>query len=578
MAIAATTVVVIAGAALAAAWPDAAEDAPRAAASCIVEPARMSGQKAFPTAEGFGRFARGGRGGIVYAVTTLADSGPGSLRECAEAAGPRTCVFRVSGTIAVDSWINVQHPYLTIAGQTSPGGIAIRLGRSANTPLLVQTHDVVIRHVRLRPGASVVRSENVDTIQISGGAQDVILDHLSTSWPTDEGINIVGDGHKQRPCFDTRNITVQWSILSEGLNRANRGPHSRGTYFGYGARDITFHHNLIAGNDRRNPLLNTRGQFDMVNNVVYNSMRYNAEFYTRFGDLSVNAIGNIGIVGPSTEKTTQLYLFNYFRDFPARFSIYLRQNVDLHRPRDTGDERLVLEPDDWRYSAAEPAGTLSLSATAITSAAQAYRDVARDAGATRPVRDAADVRLLGDMAQCRGAIIDDPRQVGGWPALAGPAAPRDTDGDGIPDSWEVAHGLSPADPADGKTDSGDGYTNLERYLNELAGDGKVPVAATGPAPVPDVTCGFPIRQAPPLPVVRISAEPATIDAGGSSIIRWSGERLRLCKAFGDPVPAGGTRTVRPAKTQNYEIHCTGTSGGDAIDSVVVAVRPPARAR
>ncbi len=561
--------VVIAAAVIGVAGEGEQTPAPPAAA-CVADVARTSGQKAFPTAEGFGRFARGGRGGAVYAVTTLADAGPGSLRACAEADGPRTCVFRVSGTIAVDSWISVQNPYLTIAGQTSPGGIAIKLGHSTNTPLLVQTHDVIIRGLRLRPGAAETPSENVDTIQISGGAHDVMLDHLSTSWPTDEGINIVGDGHLQRPCKDTRNVTVQWSVLSEGLNQSNRGPHSRGTYFGYGARDITFHHNLIANNDRRNPLLNTRGRFDMINNVIYNSMRYNGEFYTRFGDLSVNAIGNVGIVGPSTVKNTQFYLFRYFRDYPAKFAIYLHGNLDIHRPTNTGDERLVMPPDDWPHVVGSPIGALSIPADAITGPGQAYRDVMRRAGAF--ARDAADRRLFADTASCRGAIIDDPREVGGWPVLAGPPPPIDSDGDGMPDEWEVAHGLNPHDAADRNADrTGDGYTNLEKYLDSLVVE--APAEAGDAGHDPDVTCGFPIRQVSALPVVRIRASPATIVPGGESTIRWTGERLRLCKAFGLPLPTEGSHVVRPSKTKTYDIHCTGSGGGDAIDSVVVTVAP-----
>ncbi len=540
---------------------------------CPASPARYAGQTAFPTAEGFGKFALGGRGGRVIAVTSLADDGPGSLRACAEASGARTCVFRVSGTIVVDRWISDQNPYLPIAGQTSPGGIAIRIGKSANTPLLIQTHDVVVRHLRLRPGPAQTPSENVDTVQISGGAHDVILDHLSTSWPTDEGINIVGDGNLRRPCKDTRNVTVQWSILSEGLNRANRGPHSRGTYFGYGARDISFHHNLIANNDRRNPLLNTRGQFDMINNVMFNSARYNGDLYTRFGELSVNAIGNLAILGPSSNKTTQMYLFSYFRDYPAKFAIYLAGNLDIHRRQDSGSEGLVLAPNGWKYVATRPLGKVSLERASITGPAQAYRDVLAYAGATVPARDAGDVRLIGDIARCRGAIIDDPAQVGGWPALTGPPAPPDRDGDGMPDAWELTHGLSPADPSDGQRQSGtSGYTNLEVYLNTLAGDATGGRAGTARGRDPDVTCGFRVVAAPPLPVVSVSARPSTIAPGGATTISWSGTGLKACRLLGSAVPIDGSRVVRPRDTHVYEIRCTGQSGGDAIDSVVVEVR------
>lgn len=546
----------------------------QAAAQAPCDPADApAGRTAFATAEGFGRFARGGRGGVVYPVTTLADDGPGSLRACAEGAGPRTCVFRVSGTIVVDRWIEVRQPYLTIAGQTSPGGIAIRIGQARDAPMLIQTHDVIVRHIRLRPGPSRTASTNVDTIQISGGAHDVILDHVSTSWPSDEGVNIVGYGNKPAPCGETRNITVQWSILSEGLDRTNRGPHSRGTYFGYGARRVSLLHSLIAGNVRRNPLVNMRGQFDMVNTVIYNSRDYNGEFYTRFGDLAVNLIGNVAILGPSSRKSTQLYLADYFRDYPAAFALYARGNIDLHRPADQGDERRVVEPNDWKYLQATPVGPLSVPAGSILGPAAAYRAVLMAAGATRPVRDSTDTRLLRDMMACRGAIIDDPAQVGGWPVLTGPLAPADRDADGMADAWETAHGLSPTDPADRNGDpQATGHTHLERYLDDVAGDGRDPALVVPAGTTPDPTCGFPVTAAPPLPNVRLTATPATIAPGGSSVLRWDGTGLRACKLEDAGVAIDGATTVRPRKTTAYMIACIGTAGGDSIDSVLVTVR------
>ncbi len=540
--------------------------------NCDSAKAEPNGLAAFPGAEGFGRLAKGGRGGKVYLVTTLADTGPGSLRQCAEGSGPRTCVFGVSGTITVDDWIMVMHPYLTIAGQTSPGGIALRVGRSLNSPLLIQAHDVIVRHIRVRPGPSGIPSDNVDTIQVSGGAHDVILDHLSTSWPTDEGINIVGSGEKNARCGETRNVTVQWSILSEGLNKANRGAHSRGTYFGYGARNVSFHHNLISTNVRRNPLVNMRGQFDMINNVIYNSARYNAEFYTRFGALGINMIGNAAIVGPASDKTTQTYLANYFRDFPAPFDIYLRDNIDVHRRTNSGDERLVLEPNDWQYVRATPVGQLSLPDGAITEPGQAYRAVMAFAGATRPQRDAVDQRVMRDMKQCRGQIIDDPAQVGGWPLLSGPAAPVDRDQDGMADAWEQAHGLSPTDGADGNRLAPDGYTFLEKYLSELAGDGQPQSSESGGEP--DPSCGFAIAQAPPLPDVRLKAIPQQLDKPGTVNLVWEGAHIRSCKLAGKAAAASGSMEVMPVRTTTYQISCIGPSGGDAIDSVTVEIARP----
>lgn len=529
------------------------------------QPAPAPKLKAFATAEGFGGYARGGRGGRVYQVTNLDDAGPGSLRACAEASGPRTCVFRVSGTITVSDWIKVMNPYLTIAGQTSPGGIAIRVGQSINSPMLIQAHDVIVRHLRLRPGPSQRSSDNVDTIQIGGGAHDVILDHLSTSWPTDEGINIVGSGATPHRCGDTRNVTVQWSILSEGLNHANRGAHSRGSYFGYGARNVTFHHNLIASNVRRNPLVNMRDQFDMINNVIYNSGRYNGEFYTRFGKLAINMVGNVAIVGPDSIATTQVFLANYFRDYPAPFDIYLKGNLDVHRRTDSGDDRLVLEPGDWKYARSSPVGPLSVTAAAITDPAQAYRDVTTFAGATRPARDTTDNRLIGEMKACRGRIIDDPAEVGGWPTLSAPQPPVDSDEDGIADSWETAHGLSPNDPNDAPRAQPDGYTPLERYLGELAGDATPQRSGAGGSP--DPTCGRTITS------VRLSSITlkAVANAGNprEARLHWSGENIKSCKLAGRGVAAQGFLDVAPREKTTYQINCVGIDGDDAIDSVVV---------
>jgi pectate lyase len=364
-------------------------------------------------------------------------------------------------------------------------------------------------------------------------------------------------------------VTVQWSILSEGLSNANRGPHSRGTYFGYGAREISFHHNLIADNMRRNPLLNTRGQFDMINNVIYNSGQYNAEFYTRFGASSVNVIGNVAILGPSSNKSTQLYLANYFRDYPARFAIYLKDNIDLHRLVNRGDERLVLEPGDWQYVKSSPVGPLSVSPASITGPGQAYRDILADVGATRPTRDVVDRRVLQDMVACRGAIIDDPAQVGGWPTLTGPAAPRDSDGDGMPDAWEAEHGLSPTDPADRNGNAGGGYTNLENYLEELAAGGRSSTGMSGQDP--DPVCGFAVTRAPPLPTISITALPTRIANGGPSKLTWHGTSIKSCKVANRAAEGEGSLSVSPSKTTTYEIECIGTGGGDAIDSVVVEV-------
>ena len=170
--------------------------------------AHESGIKAFPTAEGFGAKALGGRGGAVIEVTNLDDSGPGSLRDAVEQEGPRTIVFRVGGTIKVQRPIGIREPYITIAGQTAPGdGILIsNLPVNEEPPLTVETHDVVIRYLRLRPGSSSEPSCCVDALGLMEGARNVMIDHVSLSWGVDEMLGASGDAS---------DFTMQWSILSE---------------------------------------------------------------------------------------------------------------------------------------------------------------------------------------------------------------------------------------------------------------------------------------------------------------------------------------------------------------------------
>jgi pectate lyase len=527
-------------------------------------------QKAFPTAEGFGQYAAGGRGGAVIEVTNLHNFGVGSLRACAEASGPRTCVFRVSGTIEVNPWIIVKDPYLTIAGQTSPGGIAIKLAAgNANAPILVQkTHDIIIRHLRLRPGPTSIVSTNGDTIQITDSSA-VILDHMSTSWPTDEGINVVSD--------KTHDVTIQWSLLTEGLNESSHGgSHSRGTYFGYGAQRITFHHNLLAHNVRRNPLINTTGQFDLVNNVVYNSEKYNGEFATRFGPLMINMIGNTVIAGPSTPKHDGIYSFIYYRDYPASFSLYAKDNIDIHRRTNSGDERLVAAPRDWKYMTPTPVAPLSLAASSVTEPVQAYWDVLAYAGATVPLRDTVDDRVVSDVLKCTGKIINSPDDVGGYPVFANTVPLADSDHDGMPDSWESSHGLNASDASDrnGDKDS-DGYTNLEDYLNDLAGDTSGLGIGTGTGAVPDPTCRNDIKQRPALPEVEISASPASIQPGETSVISWTSTNTKSCRIELDGKSSSllaGSENVSPAKTTSYQVDCVGNGGSsDVINSVLVSV-------
>ena len=195
-------------------------------------------QLAFPTAEGYGKFSQGGRGGVVFEVTNLNDSGEGSLRAAVEAAEPRTVVFKVSGTISLESPLRIKHPYITIAGQTAPGdGICLK-----KNPLIIEADHVIIRYLRVRLGNE--SGEDTDAVS-SRYTQHIILDHISASWSVDETMSI----------YHCDSITVQWSIISESMYNSNhvKGAHGFGGIWGsnYG----TYHHNLIASHGSRNPRL-----------------------------------------------------------------------------------------------------------------------------------------------------------------------------------------------------------------------------------------------------------------------------------------------------------------------------------
>lgn len=424
--------------------------------------------KAFPTAEGFGAVAQGGRGGRVLEVTNLNDSGPGSLRAALAAAGPRTVVFRTGGTIVLRSPIRITEPYLTVAGQTAPGGgIAIR-NDPVNTgpPLIVETHDVILRFLRVRPGPSDRPTCCLDGLQIGQGARAVIIDHGSFSWAVDEVLDA---------WYDAREITVQWSIVAEGLNRSSheKGRHSRGLLFGGEGGDYSIHHNLFAHNAQRNPLLAPgTGIADVVNNVIYDPQSYVSHLDDSHGTVRVNYVGNLFLPGPRTNfPTLPLFALDAV-SHPAGaggFRLYLRGNLDeLHRPDEALPEALAVEPADRRHLTDErhPAPLVR-----TTSAARAFAEVLARAGATLPERDAVDARIVREVRERTGTLVDHPEEVGGWPALARGTAPTDADHDGMPDDWERREGLDPYDPADRNGDrDGDGYTNLEAYLNEVAGD------------------------------------------------------------------------------------------------------------
>lgn len=426
---------------------------------------------AFAGAEGFGRNATGWRGGAVIKVTNLNDRGAGSLRACAEGSRPRVCIFEVAGTIEVDSTIALgSNVYL--AGQTAPGdGVQLRLRHARARPMMVRAaNDVVIRHLRLRPGPSREDSGSVDAIGIFD-SHDVVLDHLSLQFATDELLAI---GTLRDSTF---NVTVQNSLLAWGLDFANhpKGKHSKGALIcsmdGSGeCGRISLVRNLFAHNRDRNPDVKgtSIGPVEIVNNVFYNPRSEFGEFYDIGGDLRLNYIGNTALSGPSTRRREPPHAVDIKNHYSPTFDalVYVQNNVDGNHRRHASDpEALVVRPEGRRYLAPQP--FLPLTVQALAPGAALDRVLA-NAGATAPRRDRLDQQVVEDVIGRTGKVINDPAEVGGWPELRSGSVPADADGDGMPDAWEAAHGSDPRGFDAWQDIDGNGWTDLEDYLNERA--------------------------------------------------------------------------------------------------------------
>jgi hypothetical protein len=418
---------------------------------------------AFPGAEGFGSKTPAGRGGRVIEVTHLGDGGPGSLRAALEANGPRIVVFRVGGTITVDSPIQVKSPFVTVAGQSAPGGgVTLRSGPgNLYAPLQVKTHDVVLRHLRSRPGPGGIPpaghdGSNVDALTVADPEREVynvVVDHCSLSWSVDEVVNTG---------YDARDVTFQWCVLSEGLHEPERrqGAGSKGPLFGGQGGRVSVHHCLIAHNAGRNPMVKTAGTVDLVNNVVFVPRTVAAVVDGELGHCHVNLVGNT-VLAPHGDGL--VFGVRVLGRRPV--SLFVAGNFGPHRSRADQPETLFVSPHN---GSRDRVVVRRGEAPAVTTfpAAEAYRRVLDSAGCTLPMRDAVDRRVVADVRTGRARLIDDPAEVGGWPELAPGEPPADADHDGMPDEWERRHGFDPADPADGGQDAdGDGYTNVEESLN-----------------------------------------------------------------------------------------------------------------
>jgi hypothetical protein len=424
---------------------------------------------AFPGAEGAGAFATGGRGGQVYVVANLNAQGPGSLADAVSQPN-RIVVFAVSGTIDLTradgkkGKLLIAQPGITIAGQTAPGeGICLRGGA-----LEVAAGNVIIRHLRIRRGFNRT-GDMGDALDIKGEFENVIVDHVSTSWATDENLTLT----------NANRVTAQYSIAAEGLDYANPNQtpnrHSEGSLFGsaYENGRMTIHHTLYAHNRLRNA--RTTGGKDVIptldfrNNVIYDVK----ELATHTGSQGVhlNVVNNYYKDGPSTGlegHDIKGVIFTFMSAGPHR--MYIAGNhVDASPARTadnwqavryTGKGKTVQEKD---VRSETPMAT---PAVTTQSAREAFETVLAEAGATLPARDAVDLRVVGDVRRGTGAVVNyetDIPEAGRWQTYHSLPAAKDSDGDGIPDYWAKQFGLPPnsavADP------DGDGYTNIEEYIN-----------------------------------------------------------------------------------------------------------------
>jgi hypothetical protein len=451
--------------------------------------------RAFPGAEGFGANATGGRGGDVYYVTNLNNTGAGSLRNgITTANGPRTIVFAVSGNIALQSILTINKPNITIAGQTAPGdGICIK-DYSLN---IANTHDVVVRGLRLRRGDVIVRatgqptgSGGLDTVSIDDSS-NVIFDHCSLSWSCDEIFGIV----------QNQNVTVQWCIISEPLGDPALHPYGANHAYGLNcsATTLSVHHNLIAKYVFRGPQFEPNdavsGQGyevwkEAVNNVMFDysssGSRYRSGVEVGASNIPFrfHFLNNFYIRNPSRTGAPEIEVDTTYASVNT-IKVHVAGNLGPSRANDTVDQWAgVWTQTDTpiRSAAADVQSQMSdvplfTSLVPITTsfASNAYKQVISLAGYNQ-VRDSVDLRVISNVVSRQFFVnLSSQSQVGGWPVLETYNVPTDTDRDGMPDYWESANGLNP-NVANNNHVNPDGYTDLEHYLNWL-----IAPRAMGPA-------------------------------------------------------------------------------------------------
>jgi pectate lyase len=441
---------------------------------------------AFPGAQGGGAASVGGRGGEVCEVTTLSDSGPNSARDCLTRKGRRTVVFRVGGRINLLSGIRISEPFLTIAGQSAPGGGIEFAGKQMNNDSLIYiyAHDVIVRYLRVRigngPGHRPGPSSGCVGIFIGNAdVYNVIIDHVSISWSDNKPVGIwanYGPG--------VHNIDVQWSMINESIRGHGVGPgigNSNGTTAAF--TDDDFHHDFLSNATHRLPETSS-GTMRWVNNIVYNWSFYASAM---LGFQKSDFIGNIYKAGPLNPEAQKHELHfasvsNGWDDGPP--SVYLLDNKGPNQSNPSGDqwamasrikgenlEEIGPVPAAWRRASPLAAGAFPIVPDDVNGLEGSLFATVGDSqrldckGNWVPNRDAVDARLIKEYQTSTGTVPASEDMVGGFPVIDPGKTCVDSDHDGMPDEWELAHGLNPKNPADGAKVTSDGYTNLEHFLN-----------------------------------------------------------------------------------------------------------------
>ena len=481
----------------------------------------MAAALAFPGAEGFGAMVTGGRNGQVVHVTTLADSGTGSLREAVSGSN-RIVVFDISGVITLSSALVIAGDNITLAGQSAPSEGVTIYGRETS---FSSRTNIIVRFMRFRQGMNDTDS-GAKAVNITDG-QNMIFDHVSVQWGRWDNFGVTGT---------SSTVTLQNSIIGEGM------PPQRFGSIMDSVQNITVARNLWIDNESRNPKFKANGQY--INNVVYDwgdgggviGGHSSADWYE-------DLINNYLIAGPTTIVGFLTFYANTDLVYQTGNMVDVNQDGQLNGRAVVETDFVGDTPPTFQTAAhSQPAVPVT-----VLSAADAYAQILAQAG-TCQNRDAVELRLVAQLSSLgkTGAIIamtGSESDVGGQPAMTPVTRPAgyDTDGDGMPDAWEIAHGLNPNDPSDGNGDyNGDGYTNVEKYLNEVADDACSAGTPTTPPETTDAGIPQPVDAA--VPPVDARDTPASGGATGTGGITGAGGATTSggMMGSGGATNAGGT--------------------------------------